>query len=131
MSTTALIIIIFGCLIALTRGPLIVAPGKTRDVYLRLFATDGRMRLLGVVFAVISASIAWSMWGVPGSAAQAISYFALFILVLPAGSMMLLPGPMQKFATTIWGGFGEGTLRVMGLLAVILGAWLVYYGMGL
>ncbi len=131
MSATALILVIVGLSLMLSRGPLLVAPVKTRDTYLRLFETERRMRVLGLVFGAISALVAWSVWEEPGTTAQVIAYFALFILVLPAGSMILFPGPMQKLATNIWNAFGEKTMRVMGLLSLAFGAWLVYFGLGL
>lgn len=131
MSTTALILVIAGLSMIASRGPLMVAPGRIRDTYLRLFDTDGHMRALGLVFAAVSAFVVWSIWGVTGTTAQVITYFGGFIFLLAVFAMVLMPARMRKLATNIWTGFGERTLRVLGLGGVVIGGWLIWYGMGL
>jgi len=131
MSTTALILVIFGLSIMLSRGPLVIAPTRTRAMYLKLFDTDAHMRILGVVFAVISAMVVWSVWGVSGVAAQWITYIGGFVFLLAVFAMVLMPAPFRRLATTIWSAFGPTTLRVLGLLAVLFGGWMVWYGLSL
>jgi len=131
MSTLAIILVIMGSLIVLTRGPLVFAPTRTRDTYMRLFDSDKRMRGLGVLFTALSALVIWSLWGVAGITAQVILYLGGLIFFVGFVGMILFPGPSRKMASAVWGGFNGPTLRVLGLLAVVFGAWLIFYGLSL
>jgi len=131
MSTTALIIILLGLSIVLTRAPLVVAPEAVRGTYLKLFDTDNKMRLMGVIMGAVSALIIWAVWGVPDLASHILRYVAGFVLVVSVLVMIPFPTYAKRLAVSVWTGFSPGTLRVLGTLAVIVGALIVWYGLSL
>lgn len=131
MTAIALLLIVLGTAVALTRAPLMVAPRQTRDFYMRLFNTDERMRFMGLFVVALGAIAMWSAWGVGGPTAQVVFGFGVFLVTLAALSMIPFPGAMRRLATKIWLSFGDGVMRVMGGLAVGLGLALIYVGFGL
>ena len=131
MSAFAIVLVFFGLLIAVTRAPLVVAPGKTRDFYLTLFESDTRMRALGLFVAIFGAICLWATADVPGTMATIIAVVGIFALAAGAVGMMLFPTWARDLATRIFGSFSEPTLRVVGALAVAFGLWLAWYGFSL
>lgn len=131
MSTTALIIVILGFSIMLSRGPLVVAPTKTRDTYLKLFDTDRKMRLMGVIMGAVSALILWALWGLGDTASLVLKNIAGLVLVLSVFGMIAFPGRARILATRVWTAFTPGVLRALGALAVVFGALIVWYGLSL
>jgi len=131
MSTPALIIIILGISIMLTRAPLIIAPVKTRDTYIQLFDTEIKMRALGVIMGGLSAICIMAVRGIPGAASLAIMYVSMFVLVLALVAMIPFPAFASRLATNVWMAFPPLAMRLMGALAVAVGGLLVWYGMGL
>ncbi len=130
MSALAILIVILGVSIVLSRAPLVVAPQQTRDAYLRLFDTDSKMRLLAATIGAVGVIAVWAALGVPGTVAAIVNGFGLFMGFVAFGAI-LLPGLARKFATSVWTSFGTTAMRFMGALAVIFGLFLVYYGLSL
>ena len=131
MSITALILVLFGLSIMLSRAPLIVAPEATRQTYLNLFNTPVRMRVLGLVFAVVFALILWAVWEIPDLASQVVRYVAGFVLALSLLAMIPFPQFASDLAVKVWMAFSPPILRVMGLFAVIVGGLIAWYGLSL
>jgi uncharacterized protein YjeT (DUF2065 family) len=131
MSPIALVLVIFGLLIAITRAPFVVAPAATRAFYMKWFETDGRMRVLGVFLIAIGAALIWAGNSEDNTLAQICFGMGLFMTVLGAVFFILLPAPMRKWAAKIWSGFSEPALRILGFVAVIFGLALANYGMSL
>lgn len=131
MPVVAQILVVFGVLIILTRAPLIIAPEATRDLYLRILSDDSRMRAFGAFFAVISVAIAYAVRLETGLAAQVLYYLTLIIAVMTGLFMVPFPGMMRKVALQIWNRFSANTMRMLGVLAVLFGGWLVWLGLGM
>jgi uncharacterized protein YjeT (DUF2065 family) len=131
MSITALILVLFGLSIMVSRAPLLVAPEATRNTYLNLFNTPGRMRVLGLAFAIVFALILWAVWGIPDLASQIVRYVAGFVLILALLAMIPVPAFASRLAVKVWMAFPPPMLRVMGLFAVIVGGLIVWYGFSL
>jgi len=131
MSTTALIIVILGVSIVLSRAPLIVAPEAVRNTYLKLFDTDGKMRLMGVIMGAVSALILWVLWGLGDAAAMVVKYVAGFVLVLSVAAMIPFPAWARRLATNVWSAFSPGVLRLLGAIAVAVGGLIIWYGLSL
>lgn len=128
MSALAIVIIAFGVLLIVTRGPFIYAPEKTRTRMLSLFGTDSRMRALGFVFALIGAVFIWASWGETGGWAVAVYLFGVLAFIISALFIIPFSGRMRGFATRVWAGFSETTLRVIGVSSTAFGLLLVYNG---
>jgi uncharacterized protein YjeT (DUF2065 family) len=131
MSAFAIILILFGLLIAVTRAPLVVAPARTRDFYLSLFESDTRMRALGLFIAVFGAICLWAAADVPGTMAAVVVFVGIFMLVFGAIAMMLFPTWSRDFATRAWNAMPLPLMRFLGALAVLFGLWLAWFGMNL
>lgn len=131
MSPVAIVIILIGALIALTRGPLIFAPLKVRDFYLRLLDSDGRMRGIGISIALLGTVCIWTGQGGLGTAATLLSGFGVFLVVVATAFFILFAHAARRLATSIWGGFSETTLRLIGIASTVTGLALVYYGLSI
>lgn len=101
MSPVAIVIIIVGALVAFTRGPLIFAPLKVRDFYLRLLETDARMRGIGISIALLGAVCTWAGQGGSGTAATLLSGFGVFLVVVTTAFFILFARAARRLATSI------------------------------
>jgi len=128
MTATSIVMICFGILIVASRGPLIFAPGKTRDTYLRWIGNDQTLRMYGIVIGIISMLIIWVTRQDVGAAAQFVHGFGWFLAVMCALVLIPFPGPVGRIGAAIWGKFSEPVLRGLGVLSVLVGAAMVYYG---
>lgn len=131
MSPVAIIIVGLGVVLAMTRGPLIVAPLKVRDYYLHLLETVTRMRLIGLAIAALGIVCIMAGRAEPGTPADLVFAFGVFILALMTFFFIPFAASARRLATSIWGGFSETTLRVLGLLSTTAGIALIYYGLSL
>jgi hypothetical protein len=129
MTATSIIMICFGILIVASRGPLIFAPGKTRDTYLRWIGSDQTLRVYGIVIGVLAMLVIWSTRNDVGMAAQLVHGFGWFIAVMCAVVLIPFPGPVGRMGTAIWGKFSEPVLRALGVLSVLVGVALVYFAL--
>lgn len=131
MSAAALIIVILGAAIVLSRAPLIIAPEAVRGTYLKLFDTDGKMRLMGVIMGAVSATIVWLTWGIGDTASQVLRDIAGVVLVLSVCAMIPFPAWARRLATNVWSAFSPGVLRLLGVLAVAVWGLIIWYGLSL
>jgi len=131
MSTLALVIVIAGLMIIASRAPLVFAPEATRAFYLKLFETDARMRTLGGMIAILGALLIWGAWGENSTTATAILAFGVLIVAIAAYLFIAFPHWARKLATSIWGGFSTSVLRLLGLVAVVVGLAIATYGLSL
>jgi len=131
MTPLALVVVILGLLIALTRAPFIVAPSATRTFYMKWFETDGRMRGLGVFVLAIGAALIWASGTEESTLAKVAFALGLFMTVLGAVFFILLPTPARNLANKIWSSFSDPMLRVLGCVAVIFGLAIANYGISL
>ena len=59
------------------------------------------------------------------------TYFGFFIVALTVVFIIPFPAKSRSFATRVWQGFSETTLRIIGVLSAIFGLLLVWYGFSL
>ncbi len=131
MSAFAIVLVVMGLMIAVTRAPLVFAPGATRDLYMHLFETDARMRWLGVMISAFGAVCIWAAAEVPGTLPAVIFTIGIFMIVVGVIGMIFFPGWSRPLATKVWKAFSESTMRILGGLAVIFGLLLAGYGFSL
>jgi uncharacterized protein YjeT (DUF2065 family) len=130
MSPLALVLIVIGLLIAISRAPLLFAPERTRSFYLSMMETDGRMRLIGILVLALAAVMIWAAAPEATMIATIIHWLGVLMLVI-AASFILLPGQMRGLATSIWSGFSTSALRGIGAVAAIIGLCIAAYGLSL
>ncbi len=130
MSPLALVLVIIGLLIAVSRAPLIVAPEGTRSLYLKLMETDGRMRALAVMILVLGGIMIWASAPETTTVAAIVYWLGLLMLAI-AAFFIILPGQARSLATSTWGSFSPGVLRGLGLVALVFGLLVAAYGLSL
>jgi hypothetical protein len=69
MSSLALISVIYGILIVVNRLPLVLVPQATTRFYRKLLADDTRIRIMGVLGALLGLAMIISAWRSEQSAA--------------------------------------------------------------
>lgn len=131
MSTLGQFIVVLGLLIIATRAPLVFAPEGWRSVVLKLFKTPARMRAFGAFLGGFGAVAAW----VGSTEATPLGEFVytagIMVMVLGVGLFIPFASSMGAVFRQIIGAMGASVLRGVGVLAVLIGAWIVWYGMGL
>ncbi len=132
MSALGIACIVLGILVILSRGPPIFAPEATLRVYRNLIATNARLRVVGFVLAALGAALVRSGWGVDGLATQALSVLG-WLLCFAGLAALLFPGPWRRVGDSVLSSASESVdtalLRVLGVIAVAVGAAVVYLGL--
>lgn len=131
MNPLALVLVIFGLLIAITRAPFIIAPSTTRAFYLKWFETDARMRGLGVLVVALGAALIWAGGTDESTTAKICFGLGLFMAVLGTVFFILLPTPARNLSAKVWNSFSDPALRALGFIAVIFGLAVANYGSNL
>jgi uncharacterized protein YjeT (DUF2065 family) len=131
MSTSALICIIVGSLIIVGRGPLVIAPAATLAFYRRLFATDLQVRVFGVFLLALGAGFAAAGRAATGVVGEIALIGGAAVALFALAAMLAFPAWMRSFADGVFdvaSAMDSASLRVMGVLAVLIGAALIYVG---
>lgn len=122
-------LIVLGLLIAMSRGPLLLAPLATRRMYLSFCETNSRIRWVGLLLLLLAVYLLASAWGTPGLTAEIIRVGAVAIGVFVGVIMVLLPGVTRSLIARSWGKFGSGSLRFIGALSLVAALALIWWGM--
>jgi len=130
MSPLALVLIVIGLLIAVSRTPFLFAPERVRAYYLSLMETDGRMRSLGVLVLSLAAVMIWAA-GTQTILAATIIYWLGVLMLVIAASCIILPSKMRNLATSVWRRFSTPVLRGIGLFSFVAGLAIAAYGLSL
>ncbi len=130
MTSTAIITLVLGVLIILSRGPLLFTPARTTAVYRRLFATNARIRVAGVFAALLGLALILAAQGESAVAAHAMLWVGWFLL---GGTLLLhipFPGIVALFADGLFDALADDTTgRVLGAIGVAIGLIFVYVGL--
>jgi uncharacterized protein YjeT (DUF2065 family) len=126
MSAVSVMSIIFGIIIILGRAPLVVAPGATLKVIRRIINNKRTLRIVGVFSAVLGMALIATAWDVRQSAALII-YWLGWVLFFSALAELIFTGSVQRIAISIWS-MKNTTARILGLVAVVIGAFFIYLG---
>ena len=130
MDTLSVICVVVGILVIASRGPLIFQPRATLRAYDRwITATNTRCRAFGIVIATIAFALLLHF----GEGALAVFVHAVGWVVATVALMMLItPNISRSFIHAVFdyleNSVGNTMLRVLGLLAVVGGAVLIYIG---
>ena len=131
MDSLSIFCIVLGILTIVGRGPLIFAPSATLRAYDRLFiSTNTRLR----AFAVVIAALAMTLLLLPfGDGSLAVFLHAVgWVMAVVALGILVFPDVVRRFVRNIFSfvenAAGDAVVRVLGLLAVVLGFALVYIG---
>ena len=131
MSRASVLLIGFGVLVILTRSTLVFAPRRTIHFWLAIFSIDRSIRILGGVLGMLSLLLLmtdfggddaaqWPMWVLWGllSIGLCLAVFSTFFRQYAQKKLQWADTKMS-----------DGALRGVGVLAVSVGALLVYLGL--
>lgn len=128
MNAVAIVSIVLGLTIIITRGPLVFAPQKTKNFYLQFFETHQRVRGVGLLMAVVGVVILLALAESTGLLAQILIVFGWILVVGAVAFIAPFPGAAKTVIDRGFGMVNETVLRVIGALAVAVGVVLVYAG---
>jgi len=131
MDSLSIMCIVLGTLAIVSRGPLIFAPSATLRSYDRLIiSTNARFRAFGVVIATLAMALLFLSFGegaVAGflhAVGWVVAAMALLMLVVPNVSRRFLSAMFDYLENSV----DDAIVRILGLLAVVVGAVLIYVG---
>jgi cytochrome bd-type quinol oxidase subunit 2 len=129
----AVVTALLAVLILAVRGPLVIAPTATLNVYRRWISTPGRIRLMAGVLALLAVPLI--VTGRParvehGGIAMGIEGLGWFMAAVAAW-LLATPRLYQRLAYTIFDAISDpAALRAMGVFAVAIGlglGWLAFF----
>ncbi len=128
MNTVAIICIVLGILIIVTRGPLIVAPQATVRVYRKILEKPAQVRIMGLALALLALVVVRATANEPGLLAAILNVLGWLILVVGGLMLTLFPNVAQSIVYRVLDALSDTLLRGAGLVAVGLGLFLIYLG---
>lgn len=126
MSAVSVMSIIFGIVIILGRAPLLFEPEATLQLVRRIINNKGALRIVGVFTAVLGIALVAAAWDVHQSAAL-ILYWIGWVLFFAGIVELIFTAFVQRIANAVWS-MNNTTARILGVFAVIVGAFFVYLG---
>lgn len=118
--------IVFGILIILGRGPLLIAPETTLNIIRGFISKTRNLRIIGCSTLLIGVILITTAVKTPQVyPVTVLSLGCLFAVV--GGLLVLIPSVIQKLAVLIWS-MSARQARVLGVISVLLGAYLIYLG---
>ena len=128
MSAVGIVCTIFGLLIAIYCGLIVVAPATTLRWNKGMISTGTRVRTLGLYALVLAALMIWAGASEDTVLANVLLIFGLFYLLIPIPWLVFFPRSYMEFANSflpsnlmVW--------RVLGLPGAIVGLVLVRSGL--
>jgi uncharacterized protein YjeT (DUF2065 family) len=127
MSAVSVMSIIFGIVIILGRAPLVFAPDAALRLILRIINNKSTLRIVGIFTAVLGLALIASAWDVHQSAAL-ILYWLGWLIFCAALVELIFTAFVQRIANAVWS-MKNLTARILGLVAVVIGAFFIYLGL--
>ena len=127
-SALSLVCVALGVLIIATRTPLVLAPEATLRVYGRLFASNARVRGLGVVGAGLAFALLAQLGG--GDEHPILTIFGV-VMAVASAFLLLAPGPYRTFTDFFIETMSSdrSLARALGTLGVLFGLAFVWVGL--
>jgi uncharacterized protein YjeT (DUF2065 family) len=126
MSAVSVMSIIFGIVIIVGRAPLVFAPDTTLRLIRRIINNKGTLRIVGIFTAVLGLALIASAWNADHSAALILSWLG-WLIFCAAVVELIFTAFVQRIANAIWN-MNNLTARILGVFAVVIGAFFVYLG---
>ena len=114
-----------------SRGPLLVAPKATLRWFKGVIATNGRIRFLGIATLLLGILMAMAGASEHGGLALLISVIGWALVGMSTLTLLLFPAAYRSIAEALLPSDEDEELtgwRFLGLVGVIIGGLLVYFG---
>jgi hypothetical protein len=129
MNGLATVSIALGTLIIVIRGPMVVAPKGTLEVYRQLIQTPARIRILGVFVALLGLAMIAAAWGIDQTAAQVVLVFGWFLSLVSLFLLLLFPTLYRGLAAFFLDALEDtSAIRAVGVIGVAFGVFFLYLG---
>ena len=130
MSTLGLICVGLGALMIVSRAPLIFAPEWQRSLIVSWLEKPGFIRGFGVFALALGAGLAFFTNGAAEPIAGVLFFFGGFLTAVGV-LLIFFADSGQALALSVWKSFNTNLLRLFGVIAVLLGAYLISFGLSL
>jgi hypothetical protein len=129
MSQLALVSVIAGIVIIAVRAPFVLAPAASAAGGRWLIASRARIRVAGALFAALGLAMIFYAQGSTQWAALVVSILGWLWLLAAVFLLLIFTSLYQRIAVRIMDALDDSAvLRVIGAVATLFGAWLVYLG---
>jgi len=129
MNELALVSVVAGAVIIAVRVPFVLAPLAAAAFARRFIASSAGIRVAGVLFAVLGLAMILSARGSAERAAWVISILGWFWVLAAVFLLLIFTSFYQRVAAGIMDALDEpALLRLLGVVATLFGAFLVYLG---
>lgn len=132
MPELAVLSIALGLLIAVARGPMVVAPRATLAAYRRVLETDVRVRMLGVGLASLGLGLIVFARGSDAGAARFLFAFGWLLAAIAALFGLILTSLFRRSASSfldfVDDSVDSAVLRITGVVALGVATFFIYLG---
>jgi hypothetical protein len=130
VSALGIVSIVVGVIMLCSRGALLVAPRATLRWFGWMIETNGRTRALGAVVLALGAVMAWAGAGADGGLATLLYVVGWVVAVFGTFGLLVFPSVYRSIGEALLPSDGEDLTgwRGIGLVGVVIGAALIYYG---
>jgi hypothetical protein len=133
MSEVGIVSIVLGVVVVCSRGALVLAPAATLRWFAGVISTNRRIRILGVVTLALGGTMVWAGASEHSGLATILSVAGWGVVGLSALALLLFPGAYRAIAEALLPleaavDADLGAWRSLGLLGVIMGGLLIYFG---
>ena len=129
MNSVALVCIILGSLIVVSRGLIVVAPATTLRWFTAMIETEARVRTLGFCVLLLPVLMIWAGSTEDTALALVLLIFGLFFLFVAIPLLLFFPRSFMDIASAFLP-TSLMTWRLLGLMGVLFGLVLIYFGWG-
>lgn len=130
MSNLALVSIILGAIIILTRGPITFAPEASRKFFLNSITTSKtRIRIIGIFTVALGMIMIHVAQDYDQTAALIIKYLGWFFVVVASPILLIFTSIYKDIIINIVENMDALILRLIGIFSVGLGALFIYLGL--
>lgn len=129
MNGLALISILIGILFIVIRAPLIFAPETTKAFYLKLVASNTRIRIMSLCLAAVGTAAIMAARGSDQTAALIILILGWLWVLAAVFFLLIFPSLYRRIAEAFLQAMDNLILRLLGFFAVLLGAFFIYLGL--
>jgi len=131
MNGVAALIAILGIIIIATRAPLIFAPGATRELWLKIFSTNTRIRIFGLFAGTLGIAMILVGRGSEDIASLLVMGLGYLLVLMTIFPIMIFTSIWKIIVQAVLEGMDDLILRGLGVISVGLGLVIVYLGISL
>ena len=131
MSMSGIVTVFLGLMIICSRGPLIFVPATALRWFRAAIKTKNRTRVLGAIVVLIALPMIWSGMSEESELAVILFIFGVIFLFIAIPGLLLFPHIYMSVAETFVAEDPDSNLfgwRMIGLVAVIIGSYIVWVG---